>query len=955
MHASHTADFSVAPEVGPAGGNSSATVVPASEPETIHGSLSHVHSVPRVRSSRFSVLLDSSVDYTAYRAEYGHRFLQQQPKFDSLRDAEVELECILHDDAFALSNSSTSAVMAENVALAIDWFISALVLLFDGDEPFQNPDFLRFCCMFFASPLYENNTRLVQRHMVKRTYAELNTGPDDGYGDTLWLLLAFLHLITEFQQDTYLLCKDTGLFPLLQRLVLRAPEKHLHVLAMSLMFEIAQAVSLSQPDLLCATDDFLLFLFEYIERMRYAESDVYNNTGTKLVLALNEQFLRLNNGLKPATVVVTDQQLLAPCGGDTIQSRNNNPGIEPPSSPLSIRSTGRQISHDTYNSTHSQTLPRAAHHVRTSSACFPAASHADSKEATAEVAATDICGNLPPPLHPTLRTLSAEMHLLSRSRSMDFNSLIHSESKTQQHQDEALPDSQSHTQSTPVVAILARRADCCKTFTENLVFLLNRETDPATQTLILNMLTCILANASTSGILYTNDMHVLVDILIRDLSNLSEGQQRLRQAYLRVVCALLRNTVFLAIRHRLSDIELCLVNILRQSLICSQGSRSAVSRRGSVSSSSTRHNSMVSSDLSALVSGVNGRGSQEMRRESRAASPVSSLSSVVSDETCYMRQTDDHHHNTEPQIKISRRPAPPPPPKSLAASCLASGSQPVRHSQNSPTLLQPTPHGGSPLRPSSPQQLRRRRAPPPPPPSSSSSSRVSRLSRVTSARDLAQLNTVNEGIELDSPCGSDAGGSRSPRRKAPPPPPPRPRSRSASRGCYAATASSAQGHQQQQRSLQTPTPPPVIPRRREKVEQSGLRRQLSVKRSVSKYKRSSIRPPPPPPPVSPATVVVSQNHADNLSTDEPSADAISNTQQEDSHLTIHGRLSAYTRREDDDDIDDDMSEVMSARSDMEDSTEERRATRKLVENALRSCHEARHFAAARGMIAGSSG
>ncbi|KAJ1958144.1 hypothetical protein GGI12_004816, partial [Dipsacomyces acuminosporus] len=240
------------------------------------------------------------VDYTSYRTAYGRQLLlQQQPKFDSIEDAEEELKCVLHDPTFAQTNGSkgrgeTGSVMAENVALAVDWFIGALVLLFDGDEPFQNPDFLRLCCMFFASPLYENNTRLVQRHLVKRTYAELNTNDPHAYKDTLWLLLALLHLITEFQPDTYGLCRDAGLFPLLGRAVAGAPEKHLHVLAMSLMFEVAQAVALSSTDIDCITDELLLFLLDYVERMRYAESDVYNNTGTKLVLAMNEQFLRLS-------------------------------------------------------------------------------------------------------------------------------------------------------------------------------------------------------------------------------------------------------------------------------------------------------------------------------------------------------------------------------------------------------------------------------------------------------------------------------------------------------------------------------------------------------------------------------------------------------------------------------------------------------------------------------------
>ncbi|KAJ1838686.1 hypothetical protein LPJ73_007001, partial [Coemansia sp. RSA 2703] len=193
--------------------------------------------VRRTRASRFSVLLERTVDYTAY----GPTFLQHLPRFDSLRDAETELASVLHDAAFLQPPTGLAdSIAAENVALAVDWFVGALSQLFDNAEPFQNPGFLQLCCMFFAAPLYEHNARLVQRHLVKRAYSELNVSGAT-YDGSLWLLLALLHLATEFQPDTYVLCKDSGLFPLLQRLVVRGAERNLHVLAMSLMFEIAQA------------------------------------------------------------------------------------------------------------------------------------------------------------------------------------------------------------------------------------------------------------------------------------------------------------------------------------------------------------------------------------------------------------------------------------------------------------------------------------------------------------------------------------------------------------------------------------------------------------------------------------------------------------------------------------------------------------------------------------------
>ncbi|KAJ2554180.1 pre-rRNA processing [Coemansia sp. RSA 1933] len=781
------------------------------------------------RTSRFSILLDDSVDYAVYRTTYGRQFLQQQPKFDSLRDAEAELECVLHDDTFSQQEMGTaSAVMAENVALAIDWYISALVLLFDGDEPFQNPEFLRFGCLFFASPLYENNARLVQRHLVKRTYAELSASPTDRYGDSLWILLAFMHLITDFQNDTYLLCKDSGLFPLLQSLILRTPERHLHVLAMSLMFEIAQAVPLSKPDLVCINDDFLVYLLEYVESMRYAESDMYNNTGTKLVVALNEQFLR-------------------PAGRARIQSSARSDEASSP--PLSI------------------------------------------------------------------------------SRSMDFTTLPHSQPAASQTK----KPEERQSETTPVVAILARRTDCCKTFTENLVFLLNRETEALTQTLILNMLACILATDSTSDILYTNDMHVLVDILIRDLSNLSEGtHQRLRQAYLRVVCALLRNRLFLAARHRLSDIELCLVNILRQSLIFSQSMVCAASesRRDSVSSSSTRHNSMVSTDFPLLVSGggTNGRAVDSNRDGSRATSPVSSRSSVVSEETCCpLGQTDDsgvqQSHSQQQSVdappKTLRRPAPPPPPppspshgsrpsSSLALSCISQG--------------------------------RRRRVPPPPPPPPPQSSCSSPLR-------ASHLNTVNEGVAMDLPAHRPTTS----RRKAPPPPPP-PRSRPSSRGYNVPPISGSGIARSPTRARQSvPMPPAILPRRAGKAEPTGLRRQLSVKESVTKYKLRGTRPPPPPPPVSLATTPVS---AHGMEPAESKDDSLPNDHlagmfpEEPATVLVNG---LHISEEE-----DELEEPESPSSAVpDDSVEERRVTRKLVENALRSCHDARHFAVKRSLAAGA--
>ncbi|KAJ2096646.1 pre-rRNA processing [Coemansia sp. RSA 922] len=893
------------------------------------GGAEAVGSVRRARSSRFSLLLETSVDYTAYRTAYGRQFLQQQPNFDSVRDAETELRCVLHDEAF-VSTSADGSIAAENVALAVDWFISALVLLFDGDEPLQNPDFLRLCCMFFASPLYENNARLVQRHLVKRTYAELNTSPGDAYEATLWLLLAFLHLLTEFQSNTYLLCKDSGLFPLLQRLVLGPAERHLHVLAMSLMFEIAQAVSLSQTDIACVTDELLLFLLEYIERMRFAESDVYNNTGTKLVLALNEQFLKLDGYAS-----IPSSSLASP-----LSNGFSVPHMSVPSSP---RSPGSTNIHTDRLLPAIERMSIRATHTRTSSTSLPAADIAKGANAMGHVQRQTL-------RNPALFALPAESHQLPRSRSMDFRSQLEDEpnalprsgsdsgkrpSRRQGlHRERdvisginvaALAGAQPCQPPTPVVAILARRIDCCKTFTENLVFLLNRETDPATQILILHALFCILSDPGTLGILYTNDMYVLVDIIIRDLSNLSDGIQRLSQAYLCVVGSLLRNPVFLATRHRLSDIELCLVNMLRHSLVCSQASVSVPSRRGSASSSSTRHNS-ITSELAMPVP------QSEPHRGSRAVSPVSSLSSSVSEETCFPRSAEDIQ-SLGVLPKTSRRPAPPPPP---SASLRAKTS----HQHASACLPASPANGNTTLRPPG----HRRRAPPPPPPQlqEARSPVIGHLDRQAAVLS-GQLAGLQHALGCEAP--TEACGSQRRRHRRPPPPPPTPSSSNAS----PLLATKPSPHSR----VPAPPPPPISSAvaRTQRTEHTGLRRQLSVKKSVSIYKRSAGRPAPPPP------------RSRNASNAAETHDGLPSTGGEEqlmlpkvevslaSEYGVDKRPPALVNVKNsdmDDDGDSDSSAAKLANSaDLQETGEERRTTRRLVEAALRGCHEARIQAALR--------
>lgn len=105
-----------------------------------------------------------------------------------------------------------------------------------------------------------------------------------------------------------------------------------------------------------------------------------------------------------------------------------------------------------------------------------------------------------------------------------------------------------------VLKLLSMHGPSYRTFGENLILLLNRESELGPQLLILKLLYLLFTTPSTYEYFYTNDLHVLVDVIIRNLLDLDpgnpdsglapdqDGQRALRHTYLRVLCPLLKNT-----------------------------------------------------------------------------------------------------------------------------------------------------------------------------------------------------------------------------------------------------------------------------------------------------------------------------------------------------------------------------------------------------------------------------
>ncbi|KAL1800232.1 hypothetical protein ACET3X_000574 [Alternaria dauci] len=89
-----------------------------------------------------------------------------------------------------------------------------------------------------------------------------------------------------------------------------------------------------------------------------------------------------------------------------------------------------------------------------------------------------------------------------------------------------------------VIKAISTHGMTYKTFGCNLILLLNRESETSLQLLILKVLYLLFGNPSTAEYFYTNDLHVLVDVILRNLIDLphdSAAANALRHTYLRVL------------------------------------------------------------------------------------------------------------------------------------------------------------------------------------------------------------------------------------------------------------------------------------------------------------------------------------------------------------------------------------------------------------------------------------
>ncbi|EJS44413.1 YDL146W [Saccharomyces arboricola H-6] len=108
-------------------------------------------------------------------------------------------------------------------------------------------------------------------------------------------------------------------------------------------------------------------------------------------------------------------------------------------------------------------------------------------------------------------------------------------------------------------------------FTELLLLKFNRVADPPLQIMMCKTLYLILTPRSDHipmNFFYTNDLHVLTDVLIRELKNISENEELLRNTLLRVLIPLLKNTQLSKTHYRKDDLSKLLEYLSTLDTIC---------------------------------------------------------------------------------------------------------------------------------------------------------------------------------------------------------------------------------------------------------------------------------------------------------------------------------------------------------------------------------------------------
>lgn len=109
--------------------------------------------------------------------------------------------------------------------------------------------------------------------------------------------------------------------------------------------------------------------------------------------------------------------------------------------------------------------------------------------------------------------------------------------------------------SNIVFQCLKNHRSTARNFNECLLVYFNRESDRCLQIMIAKLLYLIFTDATTSDLFYHNDLNVLVDVVIRELTDLSEDEESIRNTFLRILHIILNTKQISSAKYRKNELR----------------------------------------------------------------------------------------------------------------------------------------------------------------------------------------------------------------------------------------------------------------------------------------------------------------------------------------------------------------------------------------------------------------
>ncbi|KAH3683672.1 hypothetical protein WICPIJ_005356 [Wickerhamomyces pijperi] len=98
-----------------------------------------------------------------------------------------------------------------------------------------------------------------------------------------------------------------------------------------------------------------------------------------------------------------------------------------------------------------------------------------------------------------------------------------------------------------------------RNFNECLLVYFNRESDRCLQIMISKLLYLIFTDAITSDLFYHNDLNVLVDVVLRELTDMSEDEETTRTTFLRILHIILNTKQITSTKYRKNELRALLL------------------------------------------------------------------------------------------------------------------------------------------------------------------------------------------------------------------------------------------------------------------------------------------------------------------------------------------------------------------------------------------------------------